>query len=90
MIHDIPNKAVQSVFSNNAITQVEDAWIIAKQQGIIPTLDKYGNWMYTIPAPGAGLMGGVKGAKLGYPILNNVTIVTKPGTNHVVTAFPSP
>ncbi|UXM96196.1 RHS domain-containing protein [Bartonella sp. HY329] len=86
---DIPTKDIQGVFSNNAITQVEDAWAIAKQQGIIPTLDKYGNWKYTIPAPGAGIMGGVEGAKLGNPILNNVTIITKPGTNHVITAFPS-
>jgi hypothetical protein len=86
---DIPNRpGAHGVFSETSLDQVENAWNIAKQQGIQLTVGPNGNWVYDIPSPEAGLQGGQVGAAAGIPILNNIRIVTVPNTNQVVTAFP--
>ena len=85
---DMPNRNVHSVFGDTSLDQVEGAWNTAKEQGIRPTLNSYGNWEYNISSPNAGLQGGRVGAAAGNPILNNIKVVTLPNSNAVVTAFP--
>jgi hypothetical protein len=79
------NKPFQGVFADDPISTVEQAWQIAIDNGISPTVGGNGNWNYVIPYPESGLQGGYKGAA---DILNKVRIVTEPGCNKVVTAFP--
>jgi RHS repeat-associated protein len=90
MLHDADNlaKPVHGVFSGTSLDQVEEAWNIAKQQGIQPYAGNNGNWNYDIPFPDAGLRGGQAGAAAGNPILDSIKIVTLPNSNQVVTAFP--
>ncbi|WP_208996585.1 hypothetical protein, partial [Methylobacterium indicum] len=85
---DIPNRPIQSVFADDPIQTTNRAWAEAVKNGITPTIGPNGNWIYDVPYPNAGLQGGRVGASASNPILNNVRIVTLPGTNTVVTAFP--
>lgn len=85
MQHGFDNlgKPIQGVFADDPISTVEQAWQNAN--GISPTVGGNGNWNYSIPYPEAGLQGGYNGTA---DILNKVRIVTEPGCNKVVTAFP--
>lgn len=85
---DRPNRIIHGVFADNPINMVNQAWAIAGAMGITPTAGPNGNLNYVVPYPEAGLQGGLTGAANDNPILNNIRIVTEPGCNNVVTAFP--
>jgi len=87
--NDIPTrKIMHGVFADNPIDMVNQAWAIAGAAGLTPTVGGNGNWNYSVPFPEAGLGGGMPGAAAGNPVLDTIHIVTKPGCNDIVTAFP--
>lgn len=78
-------KEVQGIFYDNPIKATEKAWQTVTEQGINPT--KIGhNDVYVVPMPSAGYAGGYTGQRDEY---DYVTLVTKAGTNKVITAYPS-
>jgi hypothetical protein len=85
---DMPNRIIHGVFADNPIDMVNQAWGLAGATGITPTVGPNGNWNYVVPYPEAGLQGGLTGAANDNPIRNSIRIVTEPGCNNVVTAFP--
>ncbi|OOL36198.1 RHS repeat-associated core domain-containing protein [Pseudomonas sp. FSL W5-0299] len=88
---DDPTRPVpHGVFTEEPIKATENAWAIAKRDGITPYVEQpgNGNWIYDVPYPNAGFKGGLPGAADGHPVLNSIRIVVKPNTNNVVTAFP--
>ena len=88
---DDPSRQVpHGVFADEPIKATEDAWGVAKRDGIQPYTETpgNGNWIYDVPYPDAGIQGGAPGAAAGNPILNMIRIVVKPNSNQVVTAFP--
>ena len=87
--NDIPTrKIMHGVFADNPIDMVNQAWAIAGAAGLTPTVGGNGNWNYSVLFPEAGLGGGMPGAAAGNPVLDTIHIVTKPGCNNIVTAFP--
>jgi hypothetical protein len=77
-------KPNQGVFYGNPVDTTNNAWDIVQQQGIQPTVVNGGD-MYVVPYPNAGYAGGYAGQVQN---LNSVTIITLPGTNKVITAYP--
>jgi RHS repeat-associated protein len=88
---DDPTRNVpHGVFAEKPISATENAWAIAKRDGIAPYVEQpgNGNWIYDVPYPNAGFKGGKPGATDGHPVLNSIRIVVKANTNNIVTAFP--
>ena len=82
---DDPSKSVHGVFNSNPIHVTQQAWEIARRNGIQPVVD--GNrWVYDIPFPNAGWEGGRNGTG---GRLNTVRIVTEAGSRTIVTSFPT-
>jgi len=86
--NDIPGRLIHGVFADDPIATTNQAWEIAIQEGIEPIIGGNGNLNYLVPFPETGLQGGQIGGAAGNPILDTIRIVTEPGCNNVVTAFP--
>ena len=78
-------KKDQGVFYGDPKNATEDAWKIAKDKGIKPISDGRAD-IYVIPRQNSGYSGGYSGQKSN---LNHITIITEPGTNKVITSYPS-
>jgi RHS repeat-associated protein len=78
-------KREQGVFNGDPVATTNDAWRIAQETGIQPIPSGNGVDIYVVPYPDAGYMGGYGGQG---QTLDNVTIMTKSGTNELITAFP--
>nr|WP_236124192.1 hypothetical protein [Pseudomonas cichorii] len=89
-VDDPARQVTHGVFAEEPISATEQAWAIAKHDGIKPHIETpgNGNWIYDVPYPDAGIQGGKPGAAAGNPILNSIRIVVKPNINKIVTAFP--
>ncbi len=71
----------------DGVPATHEAWQRAHDLGISPDPT---TGVLTVPmGRDIGLMGGQPGAAANHPILTNVTIFLVPGTNQLVTAFPS-
>ena len=80
------NKPKQDMFySDNPIKVVDDSWAMVRELGIKPVTDR-GADIYVVPCNAAGYTGGYGGQLKN---LDYITIITKTGTNKVITAFPS-
>ncbi len=66
------------------MTVTEEGWAVAQQQGINPVTVN-GTDVYVIPRPNSRWAGGFAGQGQN---LDTVTIITKQGTNQIITAFP--
>ena len=80
-----PNKKVHGVFNGNSYSMTNQAW--SARAGVSPVPDPRGiNSIYRIPHLNAGVGGGMlqNGVQLNY-----ISIVVKPNTNILITAFPS-
>jgi RHS repeat-associated protein len=81
---DMPMKDEHGIFFDDGVTVTNEAYARAQDLGITPK-----NGIYEVPMGrqvGAG--GGRSGAQ-GFLPLNKVTIVVVPGTNKLITAYPS-
>jgi hypothetical protein len=76
-------KPLHGVFYGDPVAVTNDAWAIAQQQGITP-IRVYGLDFYIVPRPNSGWAGGLAGQGQN---LNGVTIITRPGTNQIITAY---
>jgi hypothetical protein len=76
-------KDSHGVFYGDPIKTVNSAWLI---KGNIKPITQGGTDMYIIPYKNAGYTGGFSGQGTN---LNNITIITKTGSNQIITAFPS-
>ena len=76
-------KENHGVFIGDPVSVTNFAWI---NKGDIKPVLQSGVDVYVIPYERAGISGGYAGQG---SILNNVTIITKRGTNKIITAFPS-
>ena len=76
-------KENHGIFYGDPVAVTKDAW--AKKSGIVPINDG-GVDIYHIPRENAGYKGGYGGQSQN---LNHVTIITKAGTNKIITAYPS-
>ncbi|MDQ3650101.1 MAG: DUF6531 domain-containing protein [Acidobacteriota bacterium] len=85
---DNPSRTVpHGVFMEDGVPATHEAWQRAHDLGISPDPT---TGVLTVPmGRDIGLMGGQPGAAANHPILTNVTIFLVPGTNQLVTAFPS-
>ncbi|BAP61008.1 hypothetical protein MMKA1_08910 [Methanococcus maripaludis KA1] len=78
-----PYKSTHGIFNGNPVDITNDAW--AKKGNIEPIVEGTTD-VYHIPYENAGTQGGKNGNG---EQLNQVTIVTKSGTNQIITAYPS-
>jgi RHS repeat-associated protein len=85
-LHGVNNlqKREHGVFYGNPIRVTNEAW--ENKGSLLPIRQDNGNDFYCIPRPNSGYSGGYSGQGT---TLNNVTIITKGGTNKVVTSYPS-
>jgi len=78
-------KPNQGVFYGDPISSIENAWLVAHQNGIKPVT--IGNRdVYVVPHPNSGYAGGMGGQLQNY---DHITIITEAGTSRVVTGYPS-
>jgi hypothetical protein len=77
------DKKLQGVFHKDPVKTVDYAW---SKKGNMKPITQNGRDIYHIPYKNVGFQGGINGT---YKDLNFVTIVTKSGTNELVTAYPS-
>lgn len=77
-------KPAQGVFYGDPYAVTNDAWGIVQSQGIKPVTVN-GVDMYVVPRPNSGYGGGYSGQRQN---LDTMTIITLPGTNRVITAYP--
>ncbi|WXA79897.1 hypothetical protein LVJ94_28545 [Pendulispora rubella] len=85
-LHETNNlqKASHGVFHGDAVAAVNDAWSIGQEMGIQPVTVN-GADIRVIPRPNSGWSGGFSGQGQN---LDSVTIVTRAGTNKIITGFP--
>ncbi|WP_433958710.1 hypothetical protein [Cytobacillus horneckiae] len=76
-------KKEHGVFYGNPIDKVNDAYM---NKGNIKPVSQGGIDKYTIPYPNAGYAGGYGGQGQN---LNNIMIITRKGTNKIITGYPS-
>ena len=82
--YDNPNKPAHGMFFDDGVTVTNEAWARAQKMGLKP--DASGK--LTVPMDRqVGWLGGKAGAEASVP-LNSVTIIVKPGTNQIITAYP--
>lgn len=84
-LHNVnnPNKAAHGVFFDDGVTVTNEAWAKAQKIGLQPN----STGKLTVPMDRqVGWMGG-KAGEAAVP-MNSVTIIVKPGTNQVITAYP--
>jgi hypothetical protein len=77
-------KPIHGVFYGDPVAVTNEAWTIAQQQGIRP-ITANGVDIYVVPRPNSGWAGGYTGQGQN---INTVTIITRPGTNQIITAYP--
>jgi filamentous hemagglutinin len=77
-------KATHGVFYGDPVSTVNDAWSLAQKTGVQPVTIG-GTDLHLIPRPNSGWAGGFLGQGQN---LDAVTIVTKTGTNKLITGFP--
>jgi hypothetical protein len=82
---DNPAKNTHGVFFGNAVSIVNEAWSTAQKAG----LRAGPNGILTVPMDRqVGILGGMAGSEAYVP-LNRVEIVLVPGTNKLITAYPT-
>ncbi|HXO42200.1 MAG TPA: RHS repeat-associated core domain-containing protein, partial [Thermoanaerobaculia bacterium] len=83
---DNPNKPAHGVFLGDGVGLTNEAWARAQQLGLKPSAQG----VLTVPmGRQVGWAGGQEGSEAAVP-LSNVTIIVKPGTNQIITAYPTP
>jgi len=85
-LHGLDNlqKASHGIFYGDPVSRVNEAWTIGQKLGIQPVTVN-GADIRVIPRPNAGYAGGFTGQGQN---LDTLTIVTKAGTNKIITGFP--
>jgi filamentous hemagglutinin len=79
------DKPAQGVFYGNSTSVTNDAWRIAKEQGVQPVTIGNRDY-YVIPRPNSGYAGGMGGQRQNF---DYVTIITETNTTRLVTSMPS-
>ncbi len=82
------SRPLHGVFNDSPISTTQQAWQRVREDGIYPN-NKQNSWdndVYDVPMENAGWQGGNQGTG---QQLDTVRIVTRPGTNEVVTAYPN-
>ena len=84
-LHETNNlqKKDHGVFYGDSKAKINEAW---KNKGDIAPTTENGVDIYKISSPNSGYSGGYAGQGQN---LNNVTIITKSGTNKIITRYPN-
>jgi filamentous hemagglutinin len=81
---NILQKQSHGVFYGDSLSATDEGWAISQRQGVLPVTVN-GADIYVVPRPNSGWAGGFAGQGQN---LNSLTIITKAGTNKIITAFP--